>query len=39
MNEWMKELLGPNLSTILIALSWIMKTFLIDEDEPPEIIP
>jgi hypothetical protein len=32
MNE--QELLGPSLSIILIDLFLIMKTFLIDEDDP-----
>jgi hypothetical protein len=34
----LQELLGPGLSIILIALSWIMKTFLTDEDWPQKII-
>jgi hypothetical protein len=34
-----QELLEPSLSIILIALFWIMKTFLIGEDEHQKIIP
>jgi hypothetical protein len=34
-----QELFGPSLSKILIALFWIMKTFLIDEDEPQKVNP
>jgi hypothetical protein len=35
----LQELLGTSLRVILIALFLIMKTFLIDEDEPRKIIP
>ena len=34
----LQELVGPILSIILISLFWIMKTFLIDENEPQKII-
>jgi hypothetical protein len=35
----LQELLEPSLSIILTAVFWIMKTFLIGEDEPQKIIP